>query len=100
MLPKYYIGKILPIYSISAIFPQKSHYASFPHGVFGELFKPFTDSASLLVDIEKNFVCFWFGVCWGERHKWESPLPGPGYQPIHPFFWLKFFRKLGQNPCL
>jgi len=34
MLPKYYIGKILPIYSISAIFAHKSHYASFLHGVF------------------------------------------------------------------
>ena len=35
-----------------------------------ELFKPSTDSASLLVDIEKKNFCFWFGVCWGERHKW------------------------------
>jgi len=35
-----------------------------------ELFKPSTDSPSLLVDIEKNFFCFWFGVRWGERHKW------------------------------
>jgi len=35
-----------------------------------ELFKPSTDSASLLVDIEKIFFHFWFGICWGERHKW------------------------------
>jgi len=35
MLPKYYIGKILPIYRISAIFAHKSRYASFLHGVFG-----------------------------------------------------------------
>jgi len=35
MLPKYYIGKILPICSISAIFAHKSRYASFLHGVFG-----------------------------------------------------------------
>jgi len=34
MLPKYYIGKILPISSISAIFAHKSHCASFLHGVF------------------------------------------------------------------
>ena len=27
-----------------------------------ELFKPFTDSASLLVEIEKNVFRFWFGV--------------------------------------
>jgi len=29
-----------------------------------ELFKPFTDSASLLVDIEKNVFRFQFGVFW------------------------------------
>jgi len=34
MLPKYYICKILPMYSISAIFAHKSYYASFLHGVF------------------------------------------------------------------
>jgi len=34
MLPKYYIGKIPLIYSISAIFAHKSIYASFLHGVF------------------------------------------------------------------
>ena len=35
MLPKYYVGKILPIYRISAILAHKSCYASFLHGVFG-----------------------------------------------------------------
>jgi len=35
MLPKYYIGKILPIYSILSIFAHESRYASFLHGVFG-----------------------------------------------------------------
>jgi len=34
-----------------------------------ELFKPSTDSASLLVDIEKNIFCFGFEVFWGEHHK-------------------------------
>jgi len=34
MLSKYHIGKILAIYSISAIFTHKSQYASFPHRVF------------------------------------------------------------------
>jgi len=35
MLPKYYIGKILPICSILVIFAQKSRYAGFLHGAFG-----------------------------------------------------------------
>jgi len=35
MLPKYHIGKIPPMCSISAIFVHKSHYAGFLHGVFG-----------------------------------------------------------------
>jgi len=34
LLPKYYIVKILPIYSISAIFAHKSRYANFLHRVF------------------------------------------------------------------
>jgi len=34
-LPKYYIGKILLIYSISLIFAHESRYACFLHGVFG-----------------------------------------------------------------
>jgi len=34
MLTKYHVGKILPIYSILAIFAHKGHYASFLHGVF------------------------------------------------------------------
>jgi len=34
-----------------------------------ELFNPSTDSASLLVDIEKKVFRFEFEVFWGERHK-------------------------------
>jgi len=34
MLLKYYIGKILPIYSILTILAHKSRYASFLHRVF------------------------------------------------------------------
>ena len=34
-----------------------------------ELFKPSTDSASLLVDIKKKIFRFGFEVFWGERHK-------------------------------
>ena len=39
-----------------------------------DLFKPSTDSTILLLDIltsKKNVFRFWFGVYWGERHKWE-----------------------------
>jgi len=62
-----------------------------------ELFKPFTDSASLLVDIEKKI--FVFGLAFaGENFTsggvfafFWPPLPGPGPQPIDPFFWLNFF---------
>jgi len=34
-----------------------------------ELFKPSTDSASLLVDIEKKVFRFGFEFFWGERYK-------------------------------
>jgi len=29
-----------------------------------ELFNPYTDSASLIVEIEKNVFRFWFGIFW------------------------------------
>jgi len=35
IFPKYDIGKIPPIYNISAIFAHKSRYANYLHGVFG-----------------------------------------------------------------
>jgi len=47
----------------SPVFGQKS-----PAAKARELLKPFTDSASLLVDIEKNIYRFGFEVFWGERH--------------------------------
>ena len=31
-----------------------------------KLLRPSTDSASLLVEVEKKFFCFWFGVFWGD----------------------------------
>jgi len=34
-----------------------------------ELFKPFTNSASLGVKIKKKIFRFGFEVFWGERHK-------------------------------
>jgi len=45
-----------------------------------ELFKPSTDSASLVVKIEKKIFSFLVGVFRWERHKWGCfwlPLPGP-----------------------
>jgi len=74
-----------------------------PSGWARELFKPSTDSASLLVEIEKN-VCFTFVVLCGGRHKWRWGtatvgvllpfwwiLPDPGHQFNAPMFWLKVF---------
>ena len=64
-----------------------------------ELFKPSTDSASLVVKIEKNNFLFRWGVFWRWRHKedmfWKSrpSLVCPGPQPIGPFFWLKVLLK-------
>jgi len=64
-----------------------------------ELFKPSTDWASLVVEIEKNNFQFRRGVFWRWRHKvgmfWKSrpPLAGPGPQPIDPFYWLKVLLK-------
>ena len=65
-----------------------------------ELFKPSTDLASLVVEIEKKTI-FWFrwGFFWRWRQKegmfWKSwpPLAGPGLQPIDPFFWCKVLLK-------
>jgi len=68
-----------------------------------ELFKPSTDSASVLVDIEKKIFVFGLAFAGGNvtgggvfAFFWP-PLPGPGPQPIDPFFWLSFFWKLGKN---
>jgi len=57
-----------------------------------ELLKPSTDSASLVVEIEKKNFSFSVGNFRGERHKWGCfwlPLPGPGPQPIGPLLWPK-----------
>ena len=35
-----------------------------------EVFKPSTDSTSLVIPSQKNFFSFGFGVLLGERHKW------------------------------
>ena len=61
-----------------------------------ELFKPSTDSESLLVDIEKKNFRFGFEVFWGYVTSrgvfvlfWPS-LPGPGRCPNGPFFSSKY----------
>jgi len=34
---------------------------------------------------------------WGVFAFFWPPLPGPGAQPIDPFFWLKFFSETRQK---
>jgi len=78
-----------------------------------ELFKPSTDLASLLVEIEKKFF-FGLGTPVGDVTSgyhckviakgvfasiW-SPLPRPGRQSIEPCFGSSCFWKLDQNPRL
>jgi len=63
-----------------------------------KLFKPSTDSASLLFKIEKKKFCFGFVVLWGRTSQvgvsfsfyWPS-LRGPGCQSNGPIVSLKFF---------
>ena len=68
-----------------------------------ELFKPSTDLASLLVEMEKNFFAVWDTCGW--RHKWlslQSHCKGcfcvylvtftQAWAPIHwAMFWFKLF---------
>ena len=71
-----------------------------------ELFKPFTDSASLLVNIEKNVFRFRWGfsggdvtmrACFGNfGHLWPALGPNPLTHSIGSNFCLK----LRQNPHL
>jgi len=57
-----------------------------------ELFKPSTDSASLLVKMEEKRFLFLVGVYWGDPPQVEVfwklwlPLHSLGPQPIDPFF--------------
>jgi len=62
-----------------------------------ELFKPYTDSASLLVSIKNKIIWIGRGVFSWWRHKegmflnfWPT-LTGPERQSNEPFFLLKFF---------
>ena len=71
-----------------------------------ELFQPSTDSASLVVKIEKNNFRFWWGgsgsevtkrTCFGNfGHLW----PALGPNPLTHYFGSKLCCKLGENPRL
>jgi len=71
-----------------------------------ELFKPSTDLASLLVEIEKTFFRFGFGVFWGNATSWGvlaffgHLYLGLDINPLGHSFGARFVRKLGQNPRL
>ena len=62
-----------------------------------EVFKPSTDSASLVVPSQKKNFSFGFGVLLGGRHKWEgfrifmAYLHGLGRPSNGPTFWPKYF---------
>jgi len=65
-----------------------------------QLFKPSTDSASLKLQVKNFFSFSILGFLketsqWGHVFEIFSNLSGPGRQPNEPYFWLKFFFKLG-----
>ena len=78
------------------------HYNS-PADWTTKLFEPSTDSASLLVEIEKKFFLFWVcGSLGGGRHKWEWHFHFFGLvyadldaNPMSQFFRSSFFFKTG-----
>jgi len=68
-----------------------------PAAAAREVFKPSTDSASLLAPSQQKFFCFGFGVLLGVvtsggvlTFLWPT-LPGPGRQSNGPTFWHKIF---------
>jgi len=62
-----------------------------------EVFKPSTDSASLVVLSQKKFFSLGLGVLLGGRHKWGwvrgflAYIPGPKRQSNGPTFSIKYF---------
>jgi len=79
---------------LQQFYPSLQRHNS-PANSVRELFKSSTDSASLLVSIEKKSISFGLGVLLGERHKvgvflkFLPTLNGPGRQTNAPKFWLK-----------
>jgi len=62
-------------------------------------------SKSFSSDFKKKFFVLGWGFLgvmsqWGRVFTFLASLPGPGRQPIEPFFWFNFFWKLGQNARL
>jgi len=60
----------LSIPRIAIILAQSLQHYNSPADWARKLFKRSMDSASLLVEIEKNFFRFGFVVLWGGHHKW------------------------------
>jgi len=68
-----------------------------------ELFKPSTDSANLVVEIEKKFFVFGLGFSGGNATSggvfgYLYLVLGPN--PLGHYYGSRLFRKLGQNPRL
>ena len=68
-----------------------------PAAAAREVFKPSTDSASLVVPGQKKFFSFGLGVVLGVRHKWGCFafswhfLTVPGRPSNGPTLWIKYF---------
>jgi len=62
VLHKYHTGKILPIYSTSAIFAHKSHFASFLHGLFRNPSCYFSSASIQEIFADVKFV--WVYICY------------------------------------
>ena len=83
--------------AIAIILAQGLQRYNSPANWARKLFKPSTDSASLLVEIEKKLFRFGFVVLWGRTSQvgvsfsfyWPS-LRGPGRQSNGPIVSLKF----------
>jgi len=109
----------LPVYTATHMYEIKNAFnpltAAIGRPFFGhtspaararELFKSSTDSASLLVDIEKNVFRFWWGFSGGDvtlrawfenfGHLW----PALGLYQLTHSIGSKLCWKLGQNPHL
>jgi len=95
-IAEYCVNPLSP--AIAKILAQDLQRYNSPADWARKLFKPSTDSASLLVEIEKKSFRFGFVVLWGRTSQvglsfsfyWPS-LRGPGRQSNEPIASLKFF---------